>query len=199
MAAAARCNDHASHRVTPVIATAVANTRAPRPLVAGPRRTPWSLGGRATLLTHVPGIPATPCVAEFHVKLSGCEGFATLERGESFITGKSFTITPGMAALPAPGQDALAPLARWHRLCHTPAVGRALAVGRASVRAREACLWREVATALAGSRASSLSAIAQRAGSRDGWTVALPIGGAAHRQPRTRRPSRSPQCAVSGN
>src|SRR5258707_8829637 len=27
----------------------------------------------------------------FHVNFSGCEGFATLERSESFITGKSYT------------------------------------------------------------------------------------------------------------
>jgi hypothetical protein len=40
----------------------------------------------------------------FHVDFSGYEGFSTLERSGSFVTGKSFTINVRMKALQAPGR-----------------------------------------------------------------------------------------------
>ena len=55
------------------------------------RRVPLPRALRATRCRRVR--PLHPMYRKFSVKLSVCEGFSTLQRGESFTTGKSFTLT----------------------------------------------------------------------------------------------------------
>ena len=64
-----------------------------------------------------PYIPHTSCTAAFPVRFSRSEGFATLQRGKSFTTGKSFTINA-----PADGSPRAQPgiVARWRLAGRAP-------------------------------------------------------------------------------
>ena len=44
--------------------------------------------------TRTPRFSHVPCITEFHVNISGNEDFFTAVRRKSFVTGKTFTVTP---------------------------------------------------------------------------------------------------------
>src|SRR5712672_2322823 len=61
--------------------------------------------------THAARIPHTSNIARFNVNFSGYVRFATAERSKSFITRKSFTITPRIMLRIRPGGARGSPVA----------------------------------------------------------------------------------------